>query len=366
MKKIFIVTGEVSGDRIAAWYVNKLKQTTNDVSICAVGGNFLQAAGAKLYERFDTLNVVGLVEIARKLPFILRFMRQLCDHIIEQQFDEVIVVDFPGFNLRLIQKLKVKNPHLTITYLSPPQLWCWGAWRIKKLKKYTDRVIVLYPFEVAWYKQRGMTVEWLGSPVYELLAPYRSVAEHKKPLIALIPGSRTSEIEQQLPLFLQTASIIAHKYPEVQFVLPIAQSQTQQKLEAYVTKHNLDDIWKHVQCVSDEHEKFTLLSQCCAALSKPGTVSLELALLRVPTIIAFKTSWVTYGIGRPLVRVKYMSLPNLLMDKVVFKEIIQWNCRPDVLAAALDELYLGFKDQAEGYTLKLKELDAVAACLRSI
>lgn len=361
MKKIFIVTGELSGDRLAARHLAGLKLQEPDLYVQAIGGNFLQAEGAVLYKSFQTLNLTGIVEIIAHLPAVLRVMRELCDHIAKNGFDEVFVVDFPGFNLRLIRLLKAKIKNIKITYLSPPQLWCWGAWRVKKLKKYCDRVIVLYPFEVEWYRKQGLHVEWLGTPVYQLLAPYRLNAEAKEPLIALLPGSRRTEIECLLPLFLQTAQQLKRNHPELKFILPRAQSISKRDLESLIKKHGLSYIWKSVTLVEGEAEKFAALSRCCAALSKPGTVTLELALLGVPTVVAYKTSWLTYLIARSLVKVSSMTLPNLLTGETIFKEFIQYSCNPKIIAAEIDKLYRAFSLKGDEYHSIVENLNKVAA-----
>ncbi len=361
MNKIFIVAGEVSGDRLAAWYVKRLRaHQQTDLYFEAVGGASLQAEGVKLFEHLTALNVAGLVEIVRHLPSIMRFMRRLSDYIITHDFDTVVVVDFPGFNLRLIKQLKQRKPELKIIYLSPPQLWCWGAWRVRTLKKYTDQVMVLYPFEVEWYRNRGVTVTWDGSPVYEMLAPYREQKVEKTLCIALIPGSRNSEIITMLPLFLHTAALLLARHPELSFVLPVAPSMDRDVLKKIAQQHNLLSVWEKVMCVSDEREKFMHLTQCCCALSKPGTVSLELALLRVPTVIAFKVSWLTYLLARLFVRVKVMGLPNLLLDAIVAPEIIQFKCRPDVLAREVEMLYDEFVTQSESYHQRMNNLKKLA------
>src|SRR5579862_4614825 len=195
--KIFIVTGELSGDRVAAWYV--AKQYTNfsptkipvyPVYIEAVGGDFLAAQGVTIFKRFESLNVVGIIEIIKHLPRLLKFLNILTHHIIQNDFQEVILVDFPGFNIRLAKYLKKLNKNIKITYLSPPQVWCWGQWRLKTLRRVCDDLVVMYPFEVAWYKQHAMQVRWIGSPVYDSLQKYfvthEKTEEEKKNMIALM------------------------------------------------------------------------------------------------------------------------------------------------------------------------------------
>jgi lipid-A-disaccharide synthase len=368
MKKIVIMTGELSGDRLAAWYVHRLRAADPSVQIHAVGGDFLEQEGVTIVERFETLNVVGIAEIIAHLPHILRSLQRIATYIMENQFDEVILVDFPGFNLRLarlLTRLRVKAAGITptITYLSPPQLWVWGAWRVRSLKQYCNKVIVMYPFEVSWYARCGVTATWIGNPVYDQVATYRVAIKKFEPRIALIPGSRRSEIERLLPLFLSAAVVIHNRYPAVRFVLPVARSIAVDQLEALVKRHHLQEIWQQVDLVRDDDEKYTALARCAMAISKPGTVSLELALLRVPTVVVFKISWFTYLLARPLVRVKHMALPNLLLKKSVFPEIIQYGCTPGHIAQVARAWYEHALRQDGVYASVLADCDRLATLL---
>lgn len=356
MKKIFIVTGELSGDRLGAWYIKHLKQQDSSVEIHAVGGNFLQEAGARVYERFEKLNVVGFVEILKRLSFIFRFLRKLSSYILQNNFDQIILVDFPGFNLRLAKKLKRLNPKISITYVSPPQTWVWGAWRIKKLKKYCDKLIVLYPFEVDWYQKHDLKVDFIGNPVCEDLKKYFIFSATKINQIAIIPGSRESEIKTLFPLFAGIIKLFKEKYLELKIVLPLAQSISFELIESKIKAFGLNDFRKDIKIIFDEKEKYEELSKCCLAITKPGTVSLELALLQVPAVVFYKTSWITYFLARTLVNVKYMALPNLLFDKSVYKEIIQWNCNTKSIFNSADTLYQNFLAQKKEYFESLQKL----------
>lgn len=335
MKNIFIVAGELSGDRTAAWYVHKRKSVATSERWSGVGGDFLRNVGVELFESYKKLNVVGVVEIITHLPRILRIMRKIIDYIVVQKIDEVVLVDFPGFNLRLAKKLKKLRPDLKITYVSPPQLWCWGAWRVKKIKALCDDVVVMYPFEVAWYAQRGVTAQWLGCPIYDALIPYMHDNREVKPLIALIPGSRYGEIERFLPLLAQVARQIQDKYPQVKFVMPLAQSLSEEFMQGQLQKVGLT-----VNLVRSEQEKYTQLRSCCLAITKPGTVTLELALLGVPAVVFFKISWLSYLLGRALIQVKSMALPNLLLDKIVYPECIQERCTAREIVRQVDNRIL--------------------------
>lgn len=358
MKKVFFVAGELSGDHIAAWYLAKLQQQEQDLVVHAVGGDGLAAQGAHLYVRFEQLNVVGIVEILKHLPFLFRFIKKLCTYIKTEGFDEVVLVDFPGFNLWLARKLKSKNPGIRITYVSPPQMWCWGAWRVKKLKKYCDHVVVMYPFEVAWYGRRGVKAHFLGNPVFEGLKPYIKPHKCSDCHVALIPGSRGAEIETLWPIFLQTAQLLLQRNPNMRFIVPVAKSIGRSMLVAIAQQHRFESVLVNIHFV-DEQEKWTQLSQCCVALSKPGTVTLELALLKVPTIIAYKTSWLTYWIAWFVVKVPFMGLPNLFAGKQVFLERLQDQCRSAVLAKDIEHLLHARAVGSYEYRALVKQLDAI-------
>lgn len=322
MKKIFIVTGELSGDLLGGWYMRN-HYANQHVYVQAIGGDHLLQAGAHLYERFEKLNVTGIVEIIKHIPRLLKFLNQLAAYILEQQFDEVVVIDFPGFNMRLIKRLKRLCPAITVTYFSPPQLWCWGAWRVASLKKYCDKIIVLYPFEVEWYAQRGVHVQWIGCPVYDRMQQYFEKSATKKHLIALVPGSRLSEINTLLPIFARVACALKLIYPDIQFIIPQAASISSDQLSHALKRSGFDKIGKDLIIVRDSDEKWQQLAHCSMALTKPGTVTLELALLKIPALVIFRVSWITYWLARIVVKVRFMALPNLLSGQEVYKEFIQ-------------------------------------------
>jgi len=340
MKKVFIVVGELSGDKLGAWYVNRLLKEQPQIEVHAVGGLFLKAAGATIYERFEKLNVVGVVEIIKKIRFLLKFLRDLLHHIVLQQFDEVVVVDFPGFNLRLIKKLKRLNSDIKITYLSPPQLWAWGSWRVKTIKRFCDDVIVLYPFEVAWYKQREVVVRWLGYPFYDDLEVFFN--REKKRNIAIMPGSRMIEIKRLLPLFIKVARRLKLAYPATKIILPLAESIDKNVVEKIIRQSSSSRLVQDVEIVQGEHAKLEALSSCCLALTKPGTVTLELALLGIPAVVAYRASWFTYVIAKVLVHIEYMSLPNLLLKNPVYPELIQKDCCEKKIWREVKNVYHAF------------------------
>lgn len=361
MKKIFIVTGELSGDLLGAWYMHK-HYANQQVYVEALGGDNLEQAGAHLYERFEKLNVTGVVEIIKHVPRILKFLYQLAAYIVEKKFDEVVVIDFPGFNIRLIKRLKRLWPTINITYFSPPQLWCWGAWRVASLKKYCDHIIVLYPFEVEWYAQQGVQVEWSGCPVYDRMQPYFEKAAKKKRLIALVPGSRLSEINTLLPIFARVAHALKLIYSDLQFIIPQAASISPNQFDDALKRSGLDKMAKDLIVVRDSDEKWQQFAQCSMALTKPGTVTLELALLKIPAVVVFQVPWITYWLARLVVKVKFMSLPNLLFGQEVYKEFIQ-NFSIDTLVREAQRLNESSIACDESYVEMIEKLDRLGKSL---
>lgn len=356
MKKVFLVAGELSGDKVGAWYLKRLNQENFELDVSAVGGDFLKQAGAKIYERIENLNVAGIVEIIKHLPFILKFLKQLSDYILKNNFDHVILIDFPGFNLRLAKTLKTLNPEIKITYLSPPQLWIWGKWRIKKLKKYCDDLIVLYPFEVEWYKKNGLKAEFLGNPVCSDLNAYfnndlqaLNNLRSKENCIAIIPGSRKSEIEKLLPILADVARRFKLIWPRLKIIMPLAESLSSSLIENKLRKEGLFKWGRDIIVVQGKEEKLKALNKCCLAITKPGTVCLELALLQIPAVVFYKTSGITYFLARLFVKVKYMALPNLLENQIVYKEFIQDKCKSKLIFDYTNNLYKNFLNQNDEY-----------------
>ncbi|MFH1462011.1 MAG: lipid-A-disaccharide synthase [bacterium] len=349
MKKIFIVSGELSGDQAGAWYLQKLKESS-DVNCSAVGGEFLKSAGAELYENIEKLNITGVVEVLGKLRFVFKFLNRLSKYIVNNNFEQVVLVDFPGFNLMLAKRLKKLDPKINIVYLSPPQLWIWGSWRIKKLKKYCDKLVVLYPFEVEWYKSRGLeAVEFIGNPVCDKFKKYLNEDLPIKNQIVILPGSRKQEIIKLMPMFAQVIKKIKLLYPNIKIVFPLAESLDLRFVEKLLIKYGLYNHGQDVHLIINKDEKIKVLKESCFAITKPGTVTLELALLNVPAIILYKASWLTYFLAKLIVNVKYMGLPNLFLNKPVYKEFIQMDCNADLVFDQVKFLYEGFLKQTDSY-----------------
>ncbi|MBM3886674.1 lipid-A-disaccharide synthase [Candidatus Dependentiae bacterium] len=343
MNKIFVVAGETSGDLVGGWFFRDKahKIFSKDISLEGVGGDALQACGMRLYRSYAELNVVGLVEIIKRLPAIFRVMHELVDYICAKNFTHVVLIDFPGFNLRLAQRLKQRNPSLKIIYLSPPQLWCWGQWKLKTLRTICDEIIVLYPFEVAWYRKHGVRVRYLGNPVFERLLPV--ISQQKNPVfrLGIFPGSRRQEVELFVPILSAVIAALIKLQPTLEICVFKAPH-----IDEVMLKPLMDVAPDQVRFVQSQ-DRIQYMQSCAVALSKAGTVTLELGLLGIPTIIYYKAHWLTYFIAKKLVSIDKMGLPNIIMQHDVMPEFIQHECTTTNLVRALQKLFdLWLKDSS--------------------
>lgn len=352
MNKIFIVTGEASGDLVAAWFVqHKLERVIPGAAYLeAVGGDALTACGVTLHSSFKQLNVVGLVEILKRLPNILRIMRQLADHIVEQRFSHVVLVDFPGFNMRLGALLKARNPTLKIIYLAPPQLWCWGQWRLKRLKKIADELIVLFPFEVVWYRQYGVAVRYLGNPVVDRVLPAVRQLSRPRFRLGVFPGSRVQEVESFVPLLRGTLSLLLEKFPHLEVAIFQAPHIELSQVESLI------QIAPDRTVVVKTEDRLRAMQSCAVALAKAGTVTLELGLFRIPTVIFYKAHWLTYALAKKLVSIDRMGLPNIIAQQDLMPEFIQRDCTPKKLSTAVANVLLLYQEDLVAYTKKRENL----------
>lgn len=361
MNSVFIVAGEASGDLVGAWFVqHKLSYLVPPAArLEGIGGEELEKSGVKLYSSYKLFNAVGFFEILRRIPYFLRKINQVAGYIHEQRFSHVVLVDFGGFNLRLGKRLRQKDPSLKIIYVAPPQFWCWGEWRLKSLKSFVNQIVVLFPFEVGWYKARDIDVHYFGNPVVERIVAARD--EQITPVFKLgvFPGSRGQEIKAFLPLLSEAIKKLGEKWPALEIAVFQAPSIPPQALDCLV-----EICPARIRIVPAE-KRWGTMQECAVALTKAGTTTLELALLRIPTVIFYKAYWITYWLARLLVSVKRMGLPNIIVDQDLMPEFIQENCSPSKLAQAVGERLFLYEKNQESYKEECKRLGSVEAAFSS-
>ena len=307
--KIYLIVGERSGDQHAAKIVEELKKDKN-VIIRGWGGDDLKSQGMHIDRHIDEVSYMGFWEVFKNLKKIYNLIKECKKDILNFSPDLILLVDYPGFNLR-IAKFAHKNKISTYYYISP-KIWAWKKSRINKIRKYVNRMFVIFPFEKEYYKDFNFKVEYFGNPVFENIDGKKFSFDYgKKPIISLFPGSRKQEVSLVLPIMLE----IVKFFPSYNFVISATNSFNIDFYNKFINGYeNVDVIYD---------KSLEILSISKAALVTSGTATLETALMNVPQIVCYKTSNLSYLIAKYLVQIKYISLVNILLDKESVVELIQ-------------------------------------------
>ncbi len=329
MGAYYIIAGEASGDLHGSNLIKELHKLDAVANIRCWGGDLMQAAGATLVKHYRDLAFMGFLEVVIHLKTILNNIKFCKEDIAQFKPDVIIFIDYPGFNLRITEWAKQQG-FKTVFYISP-QVWAWKENRVPKMKSTIDKMLVILPFEKEYYKKRWhWDVEYVGHPLVKVIEQekLKPVAERisNKEIIALLPGSRKQEILKKLPIMLEASK----NFPQYQFVVGQAPGQ-----EDIFYKSILQP-YSNISSVSNQ--TYNLLKQARAALVTSGTATLETALFGVPEVVCYKSSNISYQIAKRLIKIKYISLVNLIMDKLVVKELIQNDLTAENLSHELNEL----------------------------
>jgi len=357
-EEILIVAGEASADLHAAHALDELKRLRPGVRAFGVGGPRLRAAGLEALAPAEEISVMGLAEVIPRIPRILGILRALARAAAERRPAAALLVDLPDFNLRLAAKLKKLG--IPVVYYVSPTIWAWRPGRAKKIAKVVDRMLCILPFEERFYEGTGVSARFVGHPFAERPAPaaperYREELglPTARTTVALVPGSRPSELRRIFPAMLAAAERIRAARPDVQFVVPIAPTLAREQLAPYLAAHDTIE----VKLVDGRAEDVVGASD--AALVKSGTSTLEAALMLRPMVVVYKLSWLTYLVGRLLVRIAHFALVNILAGRGLVPELLQRQASPERMAAEIERL-LGDRAAREA---QLEGLRAVRASL---
>ena len=338
MPSICFVAGDPSGDAHAARLIEVLKRRDPTLTFTGLGGPAMQTAGMTLLADLTATAAIGPFDAAKHLGRFLNAKRLLDVHLREARPDLVVLVDFGDFNLPVIAPL-VKSYQIPIVYYISPQLWAWGRFRLRYVRRYVDRMLVFFKFEEAFYQRAGVPVTWVGHPLVESAKPSLSREEAMKQFglnpwrrtVGLLPGSREREIERHLPLMLTAAAKIAWHMPGVQCLLPRAPSVERRVLEQHLAHSGVD-------VVIGEGGIYDALQVMEAAIVSSGTATLEAALCEVPMVVVYKTSWPTYLAARAVIRVPHIAMVNVVAGRALVPEFVQHHARPTPIARAIVEL----------------------------
>ena len=323
-----LVAGEPSGDAHAAKLVAALRENSFATSFEFFGaaGTKMREAGVETVINSDDLSIVGLPEIARALPIFWNAFQILKREATKRKPDAVVLIDFPDFNLKLAKSLKKQG--LKIIYYISPQLWAWRKYRVKTIGKYVDLLLTILPFEKDWYVKQGIShIEYVGNPlageVKSTLTKAEFCAENnldsQKPIVALLAGSRHKEIAKILPALLEAARLMKKKNADLQFVIALASTRNPAEIEAAIADAKRD--LPQFTIVQDKTREALNAADVAAVTS--GTATLETAIIGTPMAIVYKTSWLNYGLLRPLISVEHFGLINLIAEERLAKELIQ-------------------------------------------
>ena len=323
--KYYIIVGEASGDLHGSNLIKELKLLDTAADIRCWGGDKMQAAGATLVKHYSALAFMGFVEVLKNLRTIFRNLADCKADITQYQPDALVLIDYPGFNLRIATWAKRKG--LRVIYYISPQVWAWKESRVKGIKKNVDKMLVILPFEKDFYKKWGFEVEYVGHPLVNVIDEFianHAVSEYtvhsfinssgvtiNTPIIAILPGSRQQEILTKLPIMLS----VAKHFPDYHFVVAKAPGIEDDFYDALLAPY------QNVSAVMNQ--TYALLREAKAALVTSGTATLETALFGVPEVVCYKGSAISFFIAKRLITIQYICLVNLIMNREVVKELIQ-------------------------------------------
>jgi lipid-A-disaccharide synthase len=337
--KYYIVAGEASGDLHGSNLIRALKSKDSAAEVRCWGGDLMESAGATLVRHYRELAFMGFLEVVRHLRTILRLMKNCKADILAWQPDVLILIDYPGFNLRLAQWAK-KNGLRVVYYISP-QIWAWHTSRVKIVRDFVDRMIVILPFEQEFYARHGVQVEYVGHPLLDVVEGYEAGFDFRQkfslsdlPVVALLPGSRKQEIAKMLPLMLSVVS----KYPHTQFIIAGAPSVDEEFYRRILARSPVQGFAERLKIITGA--TYPLLQVSTGALVTSGTATLETALFGVPEIVCYRGNPVSFWLAKRLVKVRFISLVNLIADREIIPELIQHDLNEENLAAQLSRILL--------------------------
>lgn len=335
--KYYMIAGEASGDLHGSNLIKGIREVDPSAQIRCWGGDLMKEAGGDLVKHYKEGAIMGFVEVVANLGKISRNLNDCKKDIMDYNPDVVVLIDYPGFNFRIAEF--AKNNGFRVFYYIAPKVWAWKEKRVHRLKKFVDRLFIIFPFEIEYFKKWGIDTVYRGNPLLDSVDNYSRASESReefiartglepgKENIALLAGSRKGEIKYLLPRMIE----VAKRYPAHQFLMACAPSMEREFYEKIIGK----------QCSNIKllfGETYSILRHSDAAIINSGTASLEAALIGVPQVVCYGGNEISYQIAKRVVKLKYISLANLIMDRGLFKELIQHDCTPTLISQELEML----------------------------
>ena len=327
MKKIFILTGEPSGDKLASKVIKELKKNNDSIEYLCVGGESLKSLGIKSIYELNEITYIGFTNVISNIFKINKKINETVKAIIEFNPDILFTVDSPDFTLRVAERVKNKNLKIKTIHYVAPQVWVWREGRVKKIKKFIDHILLLFNFEKVYFDNEKMSNEFVGHPLLdettESKIDINQILEKNKALISIFPGSRISEINILMPILLEFIELMNKSYEDFVFIF----HSTKEHLDTIQYFLNSKNI-KNCEIISDDIIKSHTLKKSVFAVAKSGTISLEICKSKIPSIILYKMNFLNYLIVRSLVKVKFANIINIAAKEEVIPELLQSKCNP--------------------------------------
>ncbi len=327
MKKIFILTGEASGDKLAAKVISELNKLNSNIEYLSVGGENLEKLGIRSIYNLKEITYLGFTDVLFNIFKIKKKINETVKAIENFKPDILFTVDSPDFTLRVAEKIKIKNPEIKTIHYVAPQVWVWREGRVKKIKKFIDHILLLFNFEKRYFEKENMSHEFVGHPLLdtttESAIDINQILRKDKALISIFAGSRKSEIDVLTPILLNFIKLMNKKYDDFLYVF-LATKEYSDLILSHIKNNNLNNC----EVIHDSKIKNHILKKSVFAVSKSGTVSLEICKAKIPSVILYKMGLINFFIIKMLVKTKFANIINIAAKKEIIPELLQSNCNP--------------------------------------
>ena len=330
-KCFLIIAGERSGDIHGEMLMNSIKKLDSKVDFIGIGGKSMEGAGLQSMFPINKMAIVGFVEVIKHLKFFKSVEKSVLETITTNKPDRIILIDFPGFNLRIAKKIKDQF-QIPITYYISPQLWAWKENRIQSIKAYIDQMLVILPFEKDWYAKRGVKVDWIGHPYLDHKTTHSSKEEIKSQygipeqlLLTLFPGSRQLEVDRHMPLFIKVCKKLVTHNPNLKIAIGLAPGI------------ELNQDYREITFIENKDPQ-KLLTASDILLTASGTATLEAAMLGIPMAVVYKLNIISWLLSKWLIKIDHIALPNIIFNKSIVPEFIQSNANPNEIINYVQKL----------------------------
>ena len=337
MKKIFVLTGEPSGDKLASKVISKLKNSRSDIEYLSVGGEHLKSIGIKSLYNLNEITYLGFTRVLLNILKIKSKIKDTVDQIIKFEPNILFTVDSPDFTLRVAKEVKKRNKNIKIIHFIAPKVWVWREHRVKKLKSFLDHILLLFPFEKKYFDKEGIKSTFTGHPLLEdeerTKIDISQIIKDNKKIFSIYPGSRLSEINVLTPILFKFVKKMNQKYKDLFFVFHSTGEHVQ-----LIQNLLLKEEFKNCGAIGDDKIKTHILKSSIFAVAKSGTISLEICNARIPSVIVYKMNMINFYIVKMLVKVKFANIINIAAKREIIPELLQSKCNADIIFNTVDKL----------------------------